>query len=137
MLESLGYRVKIGENIYRDTYGYLASEMERADDINAMAADDSVKMVFFGGEGGNEPVPYLDFETIRRHPKIYCSYSDGTTLLNTIRSKGNFVTYYGQSPGMFSDLRYYDYSWLNEKRFSVFHSRRVPRAVCGGVNLAA
>ena len=39
VLEGLGFAVKTGANLYRDTYGYLASEQERADDLNQMVAD--------------------------------------------------------------------------------------------------
>jgi muramoyltetrapeptide carboxypeptidase len=110
ILESLGFRVKCGENIYKNTYGYLASEQERADDFNKMVWDDQVKMVLFGGgEGGNELLPYLDYSAISKNPKIFCSYSDGTTILNAICARTGLVTYYGQAPGTFYDLRYYDY----------------------------
>jgi muramoyltetrapeptide carboxypeptidase len=109
-LNSRGFKVKTGKNLYKSTYGYSATELERAEDLNSMFSDDKVKMVFFGGgEGGNELLPYIDFENIAQHPKIVCSYSDGTTILNAIYTKTGLVTYYGQSPGMFEDLRYYDY----------------------------
>lgn len=109
-LESLGFRVKLGANLYQSTYGYSATEQERADDLNQMVSDDAVKMVFFGGgEGGNELLPYIDFENIRAHPKLFCSYSDGTTILQAVHAKTGLVTYYGQAPGLFSDLRHYDY----------------------------
>lgn len=111
VLESLGYCVKIGANTYKNTYGYLASEQERADDFNSMITDDNVKMVLFGGgEGGNEIIPLLDYESIKRNPKFYCSFSDGTSILNAIHSMTNLPVYYGQGPGMFNDLRYYDYT---------------------------
>lgn len=110
ILNSRGFKVKVGKNMYNKTYGYSASETERAEDLNDMFSDDEVKMVFFGGgEGGNELLPYIDFENIAKHPKIVCSYSDGTTILNAIHSKTGLVTYYGQAPGTFFDLRYYDY----------------------------
>lgn len=32
-IESLGFRVKFGRNIYKDTYRYTASTEERADDL--------------------------------------------------------------------------------------------------------
>ncbi len=44
-------------------------------------------VLFGGGEGGNELLPYIDFENIATHPKIVCSYSDGTTILNAIYTK--------------------------------------------------
>lgn len=109
-LKSKGFKVKTGKNLYKNTYGYSATEWERADDLNKMFLDDDVKMVFFGGgEGGNEILPYINFENIAGHPKIVCSYSDGTTILNAIYAKTGLITYYGQSPGIFEDLRYYDY----------------------------
>ncbi|MDD3243972.1 MAG: LD-carboxypeptidase [Eubacteriales bacterium] len=109
-LEALGLRVKTAPNLYKATYGYLASEQERADDLNAMAGDPEVKLVLFGGgEGSNEVLPLLDYDTIRRNPKFYCSYSDGTTILNAIHGRTGLITHYGQSPGIFGDLRHYDY----------------------------
>lgn len=51
-LERLGFKVKVGKNARLDTYGYAASAEERAADINALVADDEVKMLLFGGGGG-------------------------------------------------------------------------------------
>ena len=108
-LRRLGFRVKEGKNLYRDSYGYLASEQERADDINDMVRDDCVRMILFGGgEGGNEVLPLLDYEAIARNPKIFLSYSDGTTILNAIHARTGLETYYGQTPGIFSALQPYD-----------------------------
>jgi muramoyltetrapeptide carboxypeptidase len=42
VLERLGFKVKLGANIQKDTYGYAASAEERAADLNAFVADDSV-----------------------------------------------------------------------------------------------
>lgn len=110
ILKSMGFKVKLGENLYKNTYGYSATELERADDFNNMFLDKDVKMIFFGGgESGNELLPYINFENIARHPKIVCSYSDGTTILNAIYTKTGMITYYGQAPEIFEDLRYYDY----------------------------
>jgi muramoyltetrapeptide carboxypeptidase len=110
-IQSKGFRIKTGNSLYRNTYGYLASEQERADDFHQMVLDSEVKMVFFGGgEGGNELLPFLDFDSIRDHPKIYLSYSDGTSILNAIFCKTGLITYYGQTPGDFEDLQHYTYS---------------------------
>ena len=110
-IESFGYRVKVSANMYSDTYGYLASEEERASDFNAMACDPEVRMVFFGGgDGALEILPLIDYGAVARDPKIYMSYSDGTSILGAIYSKTGLTTYYGQSPSCFEDLRYYDYA---------------------------
>lgn len=138
VLESLGFKVKTGKNLYKSTYGYSASEKERAEDLNTMAADNEVKMIFFGGgEGGNELLPYIDYDLIQKHPKIYLSYSDGTTLINAIYARTGLCTYYGQAPGNFEDLRHYDYSQFIshfiEGPVSVFKRNSSWETVNGGV----
>jgi len=110
-INSIGFKIKEGKNLYKNTYGYLASEQERAEDFNEMVLNDEVKMIFFGGGyGGNELLPYINYENIKKYPKIFCSYSDGTSILNAIYNKTGLIVYYGQSPGNFGDLRYYDYT---------------------------
>ncbi|HWQ57617.1 MAG TPA: LD-carboxypeptidase [Clostridia bacterium] len=109
-IERKGFRVKMGKNLYKDTYGYLASEAERAEDFNGMVLDETVRMVFFGGGyGALELLPHIDYDAIRRNPKIFLSYSDGTSILNAIYAMTGLTTYYGQTPGEFEDLRQYDY----------------------------
>ncbi|WP_148409881.1 S66 peptidase family protein [Murimonas intestini] len=105
-----GFKVLEANNLYKDTYGYLASPEERASDFNQLIADERVGMIFFGGgEGSNELLPFIDFENIKRNPKIICSYSDGTTILNTVWAKTGLETFYGQAPHIFNELTEYDY----------------------------
>jgi muramoyltetrapeptide carboxypeptidase len=110
-IESLGFRVKLGSNIFKDTHGYLASEQERASDLNDMAADSSVKMILFGGGwGASEILPLIDYENISRCPKFFSSFSDGTSILNAIYAKTGLITYYGLRAGDFRDLSYHGYT---------------------------
>ena len=109
-LERLGFTIKLGANVQKNTYGYAASAEERADDLNALVSDNNVQMVLFGG--GNSAVeilPYIDYENIRRNPKLFSNYSDGTSILNAIYTQTGLVTYYGIGPSEFEDLRQYDY----------------------------
>ncbi len=109
-IQKLGFSVKEGKNLYKNTYGYGASEQERADDFNEMITDTKVKMILFGGGNiGNELLPYIDFEAIAKNPKIICSYSNGTAMLNAIYAQTGLTVYYGQFPGMFANLSDYDY----------------------------
>ena len=108
--ERLGFAVKLGENFYKDSYGYAASAEERAADLNNLVSDDDVQMILFGGgESAVEVLPLIDYENIKYHPKIFSSYSDGTSILNAVYSKTGLITYYGFGAGEFKDLRYYDY----------------------------
>ena len=109
-MERLGYKVKLGDNFCKDTYGYAASAEERAADLNALVADKEVDMVLFsGGDSAVEILPLIDYDNIRRHPKLFCSYSDATPILNAIHAQTGIVTYYGPGVGEFSDLRHYNY----------------------------
>ena len=70
----LGYKVKYAENLFSETNTYAASVEERAADFNSMISDPEVKMIIFtGGEIGNELLPYIDYENIKRNPKILLS----------------------------------------------------------------
>jgi muramoyltetrapeptide carboxypeptidase len=109
-IERLGFNIKIGANVHKDTYGYAASAEERAADLNALVADDSVQMVLFsGGESAAEILPLIDYDNIRRNPKLFSNYSDGTSILNAIYAQTGLVTYYGIGVSDFADLRHYDY----------------------------
>lgn len=108
-----GYGVKYGKNLFSLSDSYCASAKERADDFNAMISDDDVSMILFeGGEVSNELIPLIDYESIKKHPKIICSYSDSTSILNVITCRSQTVTYYGQSwrGSMYSD---YNLDWFN------------------------
>jgi len=109
-IERLGFRIKLGDNFQKDTYGYAASAEERAADLNSLVADGSVQMVLFNGDASAaEILPLIDYDNIRRHPKIFSSYSDGTSILNAIYAQTDLITYYGMGAGEFSDLRHYEY----------------------------
>lgn len=108
-IEKEGFRVVTSKNFYQKTWGYLASDAERGADLNQLAADGDVDYILFGGgEGSPEVLPYLDFECFRRNPKRICSYSDGTTILNAIWARTGLVTYYGQDPVCFVEPTAYN-----------------------------
>lgn len=108
-LRELGLHTLYARHLFSQKSGYAGSIEERVADFHSMVADDSVRMVLFGGgEVCNELLPYLDYESIARHPKLYCSYSDSTTLLNAIHTKCDLVTFYGASLRTFADLTEYN-----------------------------
>lgn len=151
-LKQKGFKIKIADNAFKDTYGYAATPEERADDFNTLIADKDVKMLLFeGGEVCNEILPLLDFSLIRKNPKIICSYSDSTTLLNAITSLSNVVTFYGQSILTFDNLSDYNNqcfesalcsngipAYRSNSRWTVLHSGKCQGTLIGGylVNFA-
>jgi muramoyltetrapeptide carboxypeptidase len=79
-------------------YGYLAGkDRDRAADLNAMFADDSVKAVFAmrGGWGSARILPYLDWDMIRAHPKLLIGFSDITALHMAFAARAGFTTIHG------------------------------------------
>jgi muramoyltetrapeptide carboxypeptidase len=95
--------------MYKNTWGFLASDEERGADFNQLAADKRVEYILFGGgEGAPEVLPYLDFGLFKANPKRICSYSDGTSILNAIWANTGLETYYGQNPTVFTSWTDYN-----------------------------
>ena len=100
-LEALGLKVRVGEHVM-NRYGSLAgADRDRAADINRFFADSSVRAVLptRGGWGSARLLPHLDFDTIRRNPKVMLGYSDITALLTSIHARTGLVTFHGPNGG--------------------------------------
>ncbi|MBO5199015.1 MAG: LD-carboxypeptidase [Lachnospiraceae bacterium] len=98
LLESMGYRVKAGEGLKQNLHEYLAGPDEvRAADVNRMFADPQVKAIFCirGGYGSGRLMDKLNYDVIRRNPKIFVGYSDITNLSMAFYSLCGLVTYHG------------------------------------------
>lgn len=96
-LNQIGFKVKLGKHVY-DKYGYLAGkDADRANDFTNMFLDPEVDMVLCvrGGYGAMRILPFIDFNIIKRNPKIFMGFSDITTLLNYIYSYCNLITFHG------------------------------------------
>jgi muramoyltetrapeptide carboxypeptidase len=96
-LAALGLKTKVGKHAL-DRYGYLGGTDEaRADDVNAMFADKEVNAIITvrGGWGCNRILPLLNYDVIRKNPKIICGYSDITSLLVALYAKTGLVTFHG------------------------------------------
>src|SRR5688500_10152331 len=96
-LEGLGLKVKVGEHVL-SRHGYLSgADKDRAADINRFFRDDDVRAVLpiRGGWGSSRVLPHLDFDLIRRNPKIVLGYSDITALHLAIHAKTGLVTFHG------------------------------------------
>ena len=52
--------------------------------------------VIGGGYGSIRMANYLDLNTIKKNPKIFCGYSDITLLLNYINKNVDFLPFMGQ-----------------------------------------
>lgn len=97
IVERSGFKVKYSKNLFSNTNGYSSTAKEKADDINEMFAEKQVKMIWCakGGNNSNSTFEYLDYELIKKNPKIICGYSDITSITNMITEKTGLVTFSG------------------------------------------
>lgn len=97
LMEAAGCQVKFGKNVFKNTLGYGATPQEKAEDINQMYQDETVKAIFClsGGFNSNAVFEYLDYDVIRNHPKPLCGFSDSTSLTNAIYAETGIVTFNG------------------------------------------
>ena len=99
-LEEMGYKVVIGKNVNKQKGFVSATEDERAEDINSMFENDAIDAVFStqGGYGSAQIINKLDFETIKKNPKIFTGFSDITSLHLAMNKFSDLVSFH--SPGM-------------------------------------
>jgi len=97
LMENLGYKIKFGKNVFSNSTGYGATAKEKAEDINNMFADKKVNMIWCakGGANSNSTFDYIDFDIIKKNPKILCGFSDSASILNIITQKTGLITFYG------------------------------------------
>ena len=97
IVERSGFKVKYSKNIFSNTNGYSATAREKAEDINTMFADKEVKMIWCakGGNNSNSTFEYIDYELIKKNPKIICGFSDITSITNMITEKTGLITFSG------------------------------------------
>lgn len=98
-LEGMGYKIKIAPHTLVISGYVSASGKERASDLNALFADQSVRAIIscIGGNHSNQMIPYIDYEQVINNPKILCGYSDTTVLLEAIYTMTGLVGFYGPS----------------------------------------
>ncbi|MGV8171382.1 MAG: S66 family peptidase [Candidatus Woesearchaeota archaeon] len=103
-LESIGLRVSYGKYIDDVDKRYIESSSieKKISDLHDAFKDTNVKAVIpvFGGFNSNQLLRYIDYDLIKKNPKIFCGFSDITALGNAIYRKTGLVTYSG--PGFSS-----------------------------------
>ncbi len=122
--ENRGYKIKLSDNVYSKERYLAGSDKERLDAVHKMFADKSVNAIIClrGGYGAIRLINKIDYDLIRKNPKIFCGYSDITALNAMFLKRAGLVTYSG--PMILSD---FGQESLNEYTVSKFFE-----TVCGG-----
>ena len=96
-IKSLGFNVVMPDGLL-DKNGYFSSTDEiRAGHITSFFSDKKIKAILCarGGYGSIRLLEKLDYDLIRKNPKIFVGFSDITILLSAIYLKSKIVTFHG------------------------------------------
>jgi muramoyltetrapeptide carboxypeptidase len=130
--KKLGLKVVFSKNCFnKDKFKISSDSAEnRAKDINEMFSDKSIHAIYCsqGGETANQLLNLINFENIKKNPKIFLGMSDVDVLSYAIYSKTGLVTFNASDPkignGAYLD---FNYSW-ESFIFRLFDkSRIIPR----------
>lgn len=111
-LEDMGFHVVVGRHVDERKGFVAASEEARAEDFNEMFARDDVDAVFVtrGGYGSAQIIRRIDFDLVKRHPKIFTGFSDITSLHLAINRLSGLVTFHTCGMSRFNEEELTDYT---------------------------
>ncbi|MGF1741912.1 LD-carboxypeptidase [Vibrio profundum] len=96
-LEGKGFNLISGSLTGQSDHYRSGSIQQRAEELNQLIRNPQVRCIIstIGGNNSNALLPYIDYEALRKDPKIIVGYSDVTALLLGIFSQTGIVTFYG------------------------------------------
>ncbi|GAA4337610.1 LD-carboxypeptidase [Flaviaesturariibacter amylovorans] len=109
LLESWGYRVRIGESIGKKDFSFGGTDAERGADLQALLDDPSVSAILCarGGYGSVRIVDGLRWERFKKAPKWVIGFSDITVLHSHIHRHCGVATLHSKMCNSFPD------DWVN------------------------
>lgn len=96
-LQERGYRIREFPTT-RSQYRWESAPADRRsqDVMDAFTAPEvNAVICTIGGETAVKILEHLDYEKIRRNPKIFCGYSDASVIHYAIYARAGVTTYYG------------------------------------------
>lgn len=108
------YNITFGKNVNNSIPEYNCPSIEdRKKDIEDAFLDKNVRAIIIarGGSFSNQLLDEIDYEIIRKNPKIIVGFSDVTSLLNAIYSQTGLKTYYGPNFSVLAMRKGNDYTY--------------------------
>ncbi|EAR08115.1 S66 family peptidase [Reinekea blandensis] len=96
-LEAKGYRIEPGALTGQADHYRAGSIQARADELNSLIRNPDIDCIMstIGGANSNSLLPYIDYDAIRKQPKVFVGYSDVTAILLAIYQQTGLTTFYG------------------------------------------
>ncbi len=104
-LQSWGYQVMVGKTLGSKSKTYFSgTDQERADELQAMLDDDSIKAILCGrgGYGVGRIIEQLDFTKVKKNPKWVIGFSDITVLHSHINKNLKIATLHAPMAAAFN-----------------------------------
>lgn len=130
-LTRLGFQVTFGKNVEDHDEFYSTSIEQRIEDLHDAFQSSKVKGILtaLGGYNSNQLLKYIDYDLIKKNPKVFCGYSDITALQAAIYQKTGLITYsgpffssFGMKSGFEYTLQYFLEAITNDAPFDVLPS---------------
>jgi len=111
-LTDMGFSVVYGKHVSEMDDFHTSPIASRIEDLHEAFLDKNCKAILAAGGGysSNQLLRHIDWQLIRDNPKIFCGYSDITTLVTAIYTKTGLITYSGPNFASFSDQVQYIYT---------------------------
>jgi muramoyltetrapeptide carboxypeptidase len=105
LIESLGYKIKLGKTIGTRLYSMSGIDEERRKDFQDLLDDDEVKAILCarGGYGLVRIIDELDFKRFQKKPKWLIGFSDITILHSHINHRYGIATIHSKMCNSFPD----------------------------------
>jgi len=96
-LRELGFNPVFSDSIFNREMYFAGGERRRIDELHEMFRLPEVKAILCarGGYGTNYLLPHLNLGLIAKNPKIFCGYSDITTLLTHLHDTIGLAVFHG------------------------------------------
>jgi len=104
IIENKAYQVVFDETLFASENQFAGSDKLRADYLQGMLDDESIKAIFFarGGYGSVRIIDRLDFTKFKKNPKWIVGYSDATVFHSHINRNLGIQTLHASMPINFS-----------------------------------
>ncbi len=110
--KDMGFKLSFGKHV-EEMDQFASSTIEsRIEDLHDAFRDEKVKgiLTVIGGFNSNQLLRYIDWDLVKKNPKVFCGFSDVTALNNAIFAKTGLVSYSGPHYSSFGEKLNFDYT---------------------------
>jgi muramoyltetrapeptide carboxypeptidase len=118
VLDYFNLKYKFGDYVFGGEGYKSRSVSQRIEDLHKMFSDEEIKAIFClrGGYGSPQLLDKIDYNLIKKNPKIFLGYSDITAMHLAITKMSGIVTFHG--PVMMSAFSNYTVEYFRRALFS-------------------